>query len=99
MVRTAQSSSESRINLGHELFTLNRFRNDFDSINEQALPILIESLTLSKPEEFISVNNQARISAAGSVDSYRIQRMRRPICIKGRIGREQIQLVTVIHHS
>ena len=57
MVRTAQSSSESRINLGHELFKVNRFRNDFDFINEQALPILIKSLTLSEPEEFLSVNN------------------------------------------
>src|SRR5437899_9900348 len=99
MVCTAQSSSESRINLGHELFKVTRFRNDFDFISEQALPILIKSLTLSEPEEFLSVNNQARISAAGSVDSYRIQRMRRPICIKGRIGREQIQLGTVIRHS
>src|SRR5258708_6341600 len=99
MVRSTKSSPESRIDFGHQLFDVSRFGNHLDFVDEQALPILIESLTLSEPEEFLPVNDQARISAAARVDSYRIQRMRSPICIKRRIGREQIQLGTVIQRS
>src|SRR5258708_11931497 len=92
MVRSTKSSPESRIDFGHQLFDVSRFRNHLDFVDEQALPILIESLTLSEPEEFLPVNDQARISAATTVDSYRIQRMRSPFFINRAIVRDQFQL-------
>src|SRR5712675_1654168 len=99
MVRTTKSSPESRIDLRYQLFDEERFRDYFYFVNEQALAVLVKSLTLTEPEELFSVNNQTCISTATSINSYRILRMRCPIFIKRRVGREQIQLGAVIHRS
>jgi len=85
MVRATKSSPEARINLGYQFFDKKRFRYRFDLIHEQALPVLVKSLPLGEPEELLSVDDQTCISASTSIDSYRILRMRRPICTKRRI--------------
>ena len=82
MVRSAQSFPEGGIDLRYQLFNVNRFRNCLDLENEQPLPVLVKSLTLGEPEEPLPVNDQARVSAATSIDSYWILRMRRPVRLK-----------------
>jgi len=96
MVRAHDSLAEIRLDLRHQFIGIMRLGYVLDLVHPQALPVLIEPLTLPEPEQSFPIDDQSAVSAADGIDQYRVLRMRHPVRAERRISREQVQLGAVI---
>lgn len=78
VVRSEEPFAEIRGDCRHEVLDVAGLGQLPYFVYQQAVPISVESLTLSQPEDFLSFYDQSRISSPTRIDSYRVLRMRDP---------------------
>jgi hypothetical protein len=90
MMRPKKPFAEIGIDSRHQVLDITGFRNFPHFVHKQAMSVTVKPLTLSKPEQSVSVNNQSGVPSTARIDSYRVLLMCSPSGAQRRIAREQV---------